>query len=62
VIKKSAKGTILSFVTSQTGTGKGFAILEFLDQIGALLGPVLLFVVLCQEVFYQAVRHGIDKA
>ena len=39
------------------GAGKSFAILKFLDQIGAFAGPVLLFAVLCQEVFYQAVRH-----
>ena len=45
-IKKPAKDTILSFATSQTGAGKGFAIQEFLDQIGAFLGPVLLFVVM----------------
>lgn len=45
-IKKPAKDTILSFATSQTGAGKGFAIQEFLDQIGAFLGPALLFVVL----------------
>ncbi|MET0016543.1 hypothetical protein [Oscillibacter sp.] len=61
-IKKPAKGTSLSFVSSQMGAGKSFAILKFLDQIGAFAGPVLLFAVLCQEVFYQAVRHGIDKA
>jgi len=45
-IKKPAKDTILSFATSQTGAGKGFAIQEFLDQIGAFLGPVMLFVVM----------------
>lgn len=45
-VKKPAKDTILSFATSQTGAGKGFAIQEFLDQIGAFLGPVLLFVVI----------------
>lgn len=45
-IKKPAKDTILSFATSQTGAGKGFAIQEFLDQIGAFLGPVLLFVIM----------------
>lgn len=45
-VKKPAKDTILSFAASQTGTGKGFAIQEFLDQIGAFLGPVLLFAVM----------------
>ncbi|MEA4920422.1 MAG: MFS transporter [Clostridiaceae bacterium] len=45
-IKKPAKDTILSFATSPTGAGKGFAIQEFLDQLGAFLGPVMLFVVM----------------
>lgn len=45
-IKKPAKDTILSFATSQTGAGKGFAIQEFLDQLGAFLGPVVLFVIM----------------
>lgn len=45
-IKKPAKDTLLSFATSQTGAGKGFAIQEFLDQIGAFLGPMLLFAVM----------------
>jgi MFS family permease len=45
-IKKPAKDTVLSFAATQTGMGKGFAIQEFLDQIGAFLGPVLLFVVM----------------
>ncbi len=45
-IKKPAKDTILSFAATRTGVGKGFAIQEFLDQIGAFLGPVLLFAVM----------------
>ena len=45
-IKKPAKDTLLSFAASQTGTGKSFAIQEFLDQIGAFLGPVVLFAVM----------------
>lgn len=45
-VKKPAKDTILSFATSQIGAGKGFAIQEFLDQLGAFLGPVLLFAVM----------------
>lgn len=44
-IKKPAKDTLLSFAASQTGAGKSFAIQEFLDQIGAFLGPVVLFAV-----------------
>jgi len=45
-IKKPAKDTLLSFAATQAGTGKSFAIQEFLDQIGAVLGPVILFVVM----------------
>jgi len=43
-IKKPAKDTLTSFAASQTGQGKGFAIQEFLDQIGAFIGPVILYV------------------
>ena len=43
-IKKPAKNTLVSFAASEIGTGKGFAYQEFLDQLGAFLGPVLLFV------------------
>jgi len=52
-VKKPAKDTILSFAATQNGTGKSFAIQEFMDQIGAFLGPVLLFLVL-------AVKQGGD--
>jgi len=45
-IKKPAKNTIMSFAASQEGVGKSFAIQELLDQIGAFLGPVLLYVVM----------------
>ena len=42
-IKKPAKNTLVSFAASETGVGKGFAYQEFLDQLGAFIGPVLLF-------------------
>jgi predicted MFS family arabinose efflux permease len=45
-IKKPAKNTITSFAASQEGAGKSFAIQELLDQIGAFLGPVLLYIVM----------------
>lgn len=44
-IRSPAKDTILSQATKQVGTGVGFAIVEFLDQLGAALGP-LVFTVL----------------
>ena len=43
-VKKPAKNTLVSFAASEIGTGKGFAYQEFLDQLGAFLGPVILFV------------------
>lgn len=45
-LKKPAKNTMISFAASQCGQGKGFAIGEFIDQLGAFLGPFFLFLVL----------------
>ncbi len=45
-IKKPAKDTIMSFAASQEGIGKSFGIQEVLDQIGAFLGPILLYIVM----------------
>ncbi len=45
-LKKPAKNTLMSFAASQEGAGKSFAIQELLDQIGAFLGPVLLYLVM----------------
>lgn len=45
-IKKPAKDTLMSFAASQEGTGKSFGLQELLDQIGAFLGPVLLYLVM----------------
>ncbi len=40
-IRSPAKDTILSQATKQVGTGFGFAIVEFMDQIGATIGPLI---------------------
>lgn len=45
-VKKPAKDTIMSFAASQEGVGKSFGIQELPDQIGAFLGPVLLYLVM----------------
>ena len=45
-IKKPAKDTIMSFAASQEGVGKSFGIQEVLDQFGAFIGPVLLYLVM----------------
>ena len=49
-IKKPAKDTIMSFAASQEGAGKSFGIQELLDQIGAFLGPVFLYLVMLQRL------------
>ena len=45
-IRQPSKNTLVSFAATQFGEGKSFAIQEFLDQLGAFLGPVILFMVL----------------
>ncbi len=45
-IKKPAKSTLMSFAATQEGVGKSFAIQEVLDQFGAFLGPIMLYVTL----------------
>ncbi len=45
-IRYPAKNTLVSFASAQLGAGKSFAIQEFLDQLGAFLGPIILFAVL----------------
>jgi len=44
-VKKPAKNTLVSFASSEIGQGKGFAYMEFLDQLGAFLGPLTLFII-----------------
>lgn len=44
-IKKPAKNTLVSFAAAEVGTGRGFAAQEFLDQLGAFLGPILLYAI-----------------
>ncbi len=45
-IRHPAKNTIASFAASEVGAGKGFALQEAMDQIGAVLGPLMLFLTL----------------
>jgi len=40
-MRSPARDTILSQATKQVGTGFGFAIVEVLDQIGAITGPLI---------------------
>lgn len=43
-LRSPAKDTILSQATKPIGTGMGFAIAEVLDQIGAIVGPLIFSV------------------
>ncbi len=45
-IRSPAKSTIVSFAAADMGAGKVFAITEAMDQVGGLLGPVLVTAVL----------------
>ena len=45
-IRKPAKSTLVSFSSKNLGEGKSFALVEFLDQIGAFIGPLILTLVL----------------
>ncbi|WP_290596247.1 MULTISPECIES: MFS transporter [unclassified Archaeoglobus] len=44
-IRSPARDAILSFATKQVGRGWGFGIHEALDQIGAIIGPLIFFAV-----------------
>lgn len=39
-VRSPAKDTLLSYATAATGRGRGFAVHEAMDQIGALVGPL----------------------
>lgn len=41
-VRSPAKDTLLSHATSAVGRGRGFAVHEALDQVGALAGPLLV--------------------
>jgi len=45
-IRKPARDTMMSYAAKQVGTGFGFAVEEFLDQIGAMLGPLFLALII----------------
>ena len=52
-VRSPARDTILSHATAQTGRGRGFALHEFLDQIGAVAGPVLFGVIFAVRQSYR---------
>jgi MFS-type transporter involved in bile tolerance (Atg22 family) len=52
-IRSPAKDTILANATAPVGRGMGFGLHELLDQIGAVLGPVILALSLAGSGAYQ---------
>ena len=45
-IRTPARDTMLSYATKETGRGWGFGLHEALDQVGAIIGPLLIGVLL----------------
>jgi len=54
-IRSPARDTMLSYATKKVGRGWGFAVHEALDQIGAVIGPVVFSLVL---LFHGDYREG----
>ncbi|MCX7883942.1 MAG: MFS transporter [Caloramator sp.] len=54
-IRNPGKDTMLSHATKHIGTGVGFGISEALDQIGAIIGPLIFTMALS---FYGSYKHG----
>lgn len=52
-IRSPARDAMLSYATKETGRGWGFGLHEALDQIGAILGPLLVSIVLYSSGSYQ---------
>ena len=53
-LRSPARNTILSQAALEVGAGKGFAIHEVLDQVGAIAGPVLFSLVLLAGGYREA--------
>lgn len=53
-IRTPAKDALLSYATHQLGRGWGFGLHEAMDQIGAILGPLIVSAVLWYQGSYQA--------
>jgi len=53
-IRSPARDTMLSYATKEVGRGWGFGIHEALDQVGAIIGPVIFFLVfLSNRGYYE---------
>ncbi|MFD5141414.1 MFS transporter [Streptomyces sp. NPDC058378] len=58
-VRSPAKDTLLSHATTVTGRGKGFAVHEAMDQIGALIGPLIVAGVLAATGDHYAPALGV---
>ena len=52
-IRSPARDTMLSYATKEVGRGWGFAVHEALDQVGAIVGPLVFFLVFLFHGDYQ---------
>ena len=52
-IRSPARDTMLSYATKKVGRGWGFAVHEALDQVGAIIGPVVFSLVLLSNGSYR---------
>jgi len=52
-IRNPARDTMLSYATRTVGRGWGFAVHEALDQVGAVIGPIVFSLVLLSHDTYQ---------
>ncbi|MDD8027846.1 MAG: MFS transporter, partial [Acidobacteriota bacterium] len=56
-IRSPAKDTLLSQATKQVGTGFGFGLHEAMDQIGAIVGPLIFTAVLAVSPYGSAADY-----
>lgn len=54
-IRTPARDTLLSYASSQTGRGLGFGLHEAMDQIGAIIGPLIVALVFYFKGGYKQV-------
>lgn len=53
-IRNPSRDALLSYATKETGRGWGFGLHEAMDQIGAIIGPLIVSAVLYYQGTYQA--------
>lgn len=61
-IRTPTRDAMLSHAASQTGLGWGFGLHEALDQLGALLGPLIVAAVLFYRHSYTGLWHFMPHA